>query len=286
MKKLLTLFLAISTAAVMTGCATKGKTFQLVQPIPPDRGILYVYNDPSHQGLSEVLINDSAVGCLRGRDYLAFLCQPGPLTVSTGWETELNHAAVNIEPGSQQFVSVDCRYRLGRAIFSLGIAPTKFDIKPKLVPEGEALGQIKKWRLAEPDHGLASEVTGKVAPGTDLTRLKVVYVDVGEKSWETPPFIVSGLSARGCTVESGAAGDMPPDTECLVKLHEKWFWDLGTYLLTLEVELLNPQTKAVLASAKVRRAIPQGRRGPKIMATEALNAIFNNGMPPGVAGVR
>ena len=79
---------------------------------------------------------------------------------------------------------------------------------------------------------------------------------------------------------------MLPDTECLVKLHEKWFWDSGTYLLTLEVELLNPQTKAVLASAKVRRAIPQGRRGPKIMATEALNAIFNNGMPPGVAGVR
>jgi hypothetical protein len=284
MKKLFSLFLVITTATMMTGCATKGKPFQLVQPIPPGKGVLYVYNDPSHRGLSEVLINDSAVGCLRSADYLAFLCQPGPLTVSTGWETVINSATVNIEPGSQSFVSVDCRFLTGRAIFSLGLAPDKFDIKPKLVPEQEALGQIKKWGLVGPNHGLASEVTGNVAPGTDLTRLKIFYVDVGEKSWETPPFFVSGLSARGCTVKSGAAGDMPADTECLVKLHEKWFWDLGTYLLTLKVELLNPQTKAAYASATVRRAEPQGRRGPKIMAAEALNAIFSRGMPPGVEG--
>ena len=286
MKKLFSLFLIIASAALMAGCATKGKPFQLVQPIPPGKGVLYVYNDPSHRGRSEVLINDSAVGLLRSGDYLAFLCQPGPLTVGTGWETEINSATVNIEPGSQSFVSVDCRYLVGRAIFSLGLAPDKFDIKPKLLPEREALGQIKKCGLVEPSHGLASELSGNVTPGTDLARFKILYVDVGEKNWETPPFIVSGLSARGCTVKSGAAGDMPADTECLVKLHEKWFWDLGTYLLTLKVELLNPQTKAVYASATVRRAAPQGRRGPKIMAAEALNAIFNNSTPPGVEGVR
>ena len=108
---------------------------------------------------------------------------------------------------------------------------------------------------------------------------------MGQKNWETPPFLVSGLKARGYTVTSGAAGDMPTDTECLVQLHEKWFWDLGTYLLSLKVELVNPQTKAVYASALVKRASPQGRRGPKIMAAEALNAIFNNGLPAGVEAV-
>jgi hypothetical protein len=270
----------------LSGCATtEGKPFQAVQPIPQDKGVLYVYNDPAHPGPSEVLINDSAVGYLRSEDYVAFLCKPGPLTVSTGWETEINSTTVNIEPGSQNFVSVDCRYLMGRALLSLGFAPTKFDIKPKLVPAQEALGQIQKAGLAEPGHGLASELSGNVTPGTDLALFKTLYVDVGEKGWETPPFIVSGLSARGYSVTAGTADAMPSDTECLVKLDETWFWDLGTYLLELKVEFLNPQTKAVYASATVRRAIPQGRRGPKIMATEALNAIFNHGMPAGVEGV-
>lgn len=270
----------------ITGCATKGKPFQAVQPIPPGKGVLYVYNAPSHRGPSEVLINDSAVGHLRGADYLAFLCQPGPLTVSTGWEKELNEVTVNIESGRQQFVGVEFRALLGRAIFSLGLAPEKNDIKPMLVPESQALTQIKKSGLVEASRGLATELSGKVTPGTDLASFKKVYVDVGEKKWETPPFIVSGLSARGYTVKSGAAEDMPADTECLVKLREKWFWDLGTYLLKLQVEFLNPQTKAVYASATVDRRIPQGRRGPKVMAAEALNAIFNHGMPAGVEGVR
>jgi hypothetical protein len=269
------------------GCATaKGKPFQALQPIPADKGVLYVYNDPAHRCPSEVMINDSAVGHLRGGDYAAFLCRPGPLTVSTGWETEINSALLNIAPGSQSFVSVDCRYRVGRALLSLGFAPDKFDIKPKLVSEQEGLAQIQKWGLVEASHGLASELSGNVTPGSDLALFKTLYVDVGEKGWETPPFIVSGLSARGYTVKSGAAENMPADTECLVKPVEKWFWDLGTYLLELNVEFLNPQTKAVYATAKVRRAIPQGRRGPKIMATEALNAIFNHGMPEGVEGVR
>jgi hypothetical protein len=285
MKKLLNLFLFITSAALLAGCATKGKPFQAVQPIPPGKGVLYVYNAPSHRGPSEVLINDSAVGYLRAADYLAFLCQPGPLTVSTGWETELNSTNVTIEPGSQSFVSVEFRSLLGRSLLTLGLAPEKNDIKPKLVPEAAGLAQIKKTGFAESGHGLAAAFSGTVTPGTDLARFKTFYVDVGQKNWETPPFLVSGLKARGYTVTSGAAGDMPTDTECLVQLHEKWFWDLGTYLLSLKVELVNPQTKAVYASALVKRASPQGRRGPKIMAAEALNAIFNNGLPAGVEAV-
>lgn len=271
----------ILVGLLLCGCATpKGKPFQLIQPVPQGKGVLYVYGGPG-----EVMINDNAVGNLNGPDYLAFLCKPGPLTVSTGWKTEINNAPVNITSGSQNFVNVKSRFTFWRQLFTLGIASKKFDIKPKLVAETDALKQIKDRRIAAPSHGLTEELSGKVTAGVDFTKFKKIYVDVGKKSRNTAPFIVSGLKARGYTVSSGTAAAMPADTDCLVKLDEFWFWDLGMYLLKLKVEFINPKTKAVYATAKVERAWPQGRRGPKIMSTEALNAIFNNGMPAGVKGI-
>jgi hypothetical protein len=262
------------------GCsAPKGKPFQAVQLIPAGKGVLYVYNIPSQHNNSEVLINDNAVGCLRGIDYMAFLCQPGPLTVSCGWKTELNSTTVNIESGSQSFVGVESHV----VYSSLGVAT--FNIYSKLVPEQEALGQIQKMYLIKSNHGLAGKYSGNITPGTDLSSFKKVYVDIGKNDWQTSPYIVSFLTTRGYTVTSGMADAMPADTECMVKLKEGWFWDLQTYLLDLKVEFLNPKTKAVYASAYVWRAVPQGRRGPKVIATEAMNAIFNNGMPAGVEAV-
>ena len=286
MKRLLYVWLVLVGAGLMTGCATKGKPFQAVQPIPSGKGLLYVYNDPSHRGRCEVMINDSGVGCLRGADYLAFQCPPGPLTVGTGWETEITNLTVLVETNAQTFVRVECRALIGRAILSLGLAPDKFNITPRLMPEPEALAQIQKMGLGESCHGLASDFVGTVTPGTDLAVLKTFYVALGEKESKTAPFIVSGLSARGREVKTGPARDVPPDTQCLVQVREDWFWDLGTYLLTVHVEFLDPKTKAVYASAKIRRAEPQGRRGPKVMAAEALNAIFNHGLPEGVEEVR
>ena len=277
--------LAIAQVGVLTGCMTKGKPFQAVQPVPPDKGVLYVYNDPAHRGPCEVLINDSAVGLLRGADYMAFLCSPGPLIVSTGWETNLNSIKVDMAPSAQSFVSVDTRVHMGLSMVTLGLAPGVVEIRPKAVPEGEALAQIKKLGHIQASRGLADELTGSVTPGTDLSKLKSFYVDSGEKSWETPPFIVAGLIKRGFTAKLGPAAELPAGTDCYVKMRERWFWDLGSYLLKLEVEFLNPQTKAVLASGVVRRADPQGRRGPRVMANEVLNAIFNGGRPPGVENI-
>jgi hypothetical protein len=254
----------------LSGCATPGKPFQLVQPIPADKGILYVYANSHNNTFSEVLINDAAVGGLWSKKYLVLQCKPGPLTVSTGWFEKIYSLDINIEPGSQSFV----------------MATTGTTI-PKLVPEQEALGQIQKKNLAELNHGLVAKLTKSDMPaGTDLTAFKKLYVDVGEKGWKTPPFIVSGLSARGYVVTSGPAENMPADTDCLVKLKEKWFWDLKMYLLRLDVSLVNPQTKAVYATATVERAEPQGRLGPKVLAAEALNAMFNNFWPAGVEAVR
>ena len=259
MKKLLNLLLVVVGAIGLTGCVTPGKPFQVVQPIP-GKGVLYVYNDLSRRGPCEVLINDGVVGCLRGKDYLAFQCQPGPVSVGTGWETEINNVTVNVETGRQYYVTVSSRYLTGRAVFSLGLAPDKFDIRPRLVTEQEAMGQLKRCGLVESGKGLADELWGKVTPGTDLGELGTIYVDAGEKESKTAPFLVAGLIARGYQVKSGRIQDMPPDTRCVVKIREHWFWDLGTYLLRLEVEFLNPQTNTVYASANVRRAEVQGRR--------------------------
>lgn len=279
--KLLNLLLLVSGAIVLSGCATPGRPFQTVQPMA-DKGVLYVYTAPHVSTSSEVLIDDSAVGCLKGRECLAFQCRPGPLTVGTGWESDINQVRLNIEAKRQYFVEVSCRYLVGREVLSLGLMPDKFEIKPKQVSAQNALEQLRRCQIIEPSKGLASERWGKVTPGTDLRQLGPIYVDTGKHAATTAPFLTAGLIGRGYQVKMGPASDVPPNTRCVVKIREKWFWDLGKYLLSLKVEFLNPQTKSVYASGYVERAAVQGRRGPKVMATEVLNAIFNHGMPPGV----
>jgi len=267
---------------LLTACATvpKGPPFETVQSTPKDDGILYIYDHNrgprlSSVNISEVLINDNVVGKLYRRDYLAFQVKPGPVKVSTGWGTKLNDVKVDIEPSNQYYVRVNSH----PMFFSM---TDKWVIRPELVAEQKAMEEIKDCFYTEPGKGLADELMGKSTPGTDWSKIKKIYIDMGKKKWKAAPFLAEGFRKRGFVVKTGMADGMPEDTEALVRVNEHWFWDLGTYLLALEVEIMNPQTGDFYASAKVRRAWPQGRRGPEIMSNEVLNAIFNDGMPEGV----
>ncbi len=288
MKKLLIpVFIAVLTI-IFSGCATiKERPFHVVQPIPSDKGIVYIYSDSSDSEPIEVLINNSAIGLLKKNEYIVVQCKPESVNVSAGWETEVNNVMINVEPGRQYYVYLESQSLFfPRQIFSLGLMPHKRDLKPMLVTESVAMSQLKKARQTERNNGFASVKLNKMTTNTELSKIKRMYVDIGKKEWETAPFLADGLILRGYEVKTGLAGDMPSDTQCLVKIQETWFWDLTTYLLALEVKIMNPQTKEDYAIASVTRAVPQGRRGPKIMVTEVLNAIFNGGIPAGVEVIR
>lgn len=271
-------FASVLFLVLGVGCAPDGKPFAAVQEIPAGKGIVYVYNPDRFKVPCEILINDSAVGCLHGHEYLAFRCQPGPVTVSTGWQTELRSVTLNVLPGQAYYVHVDVDSHVQLFAYH------QQEITPSLEKAQDIMDDLKECRLSthELGLGLASERWGRVDAPKELAAVKTIYVDAGEKGWESPKALIELLKARGYNATMGPMADMPPSTQCLVRVKEYWFWDMGTYLLDLQVEFVNPQSKAVIAAAKVHRAQPQGRRGGKVMATEAFNSISNQGWPLGV----
>ncbi len=279
-----TLFVSLLLLGTGFGCAS-AKPFQAVQPIPTGKGIVYVYEGaPGHLGFNAVLIEvfmkNNVVGCLQGNDYLAFQCAPGPVAVSTGFMVpgeaitadSMSSVTLNVEPGGQYYVKVEYS---APAFQNARITPT-------VVPEQDALAQIKDCTAGQPHLSLAATLSGNVNPGVDLKSFKSVYVIDDKDDSTTAPLVADRLRAQGYVVRTGLAENMPADTQCLVKIQEQWFWDLTTYLLQLQIELRNPQTQASYAYGTVRRVQPRGRRPAEIMSTEVVNAIFNGGMPEGV----
>ena len=78
----LLMFMCLGAGCEATGKPLQAVPFQAVRPIPAGKGIVYIYA-PAQWGLgnlsTDVLINNSVVGCVREKDYMAFQCQPGQL---------------------------------------------------------------------------------------------------------------------------------------------------------------------------------------------------------------
>jgi hypothetical protein len=201
------------------------------------------------------------------------------LKVSTGWETDINSVVLNVEPNKQYYIRVTNRPDPSSFI---PFKPHKERIEPEQVVQEEALAELKECSFGDPGIGLAQERMGYVTPGINLRDFNSLYIDTGEEKRETTAYIAECLRAHGYEVKMGLIKDMPSGIQCLVKSEEHWFWDMGSYLLKLDVEIQDAKTHALYASGTVKRATPQGRRGSKIMANEAINAIFNRGMPLGV----
>jgi hypothetical protein len=256
-----------------------------VQPIPAGKGIVYVYqSSPGTWNYDinrvEVFINNNVVGCVQGKEYMAFQCTPGPVAVSTGlnvaWQTidmnTMTSVSLDVRPGGQYYVRVQ---------FSMPFLhnPT---VVPTVVADDDALGQLKECTLGEPGKGLADVLSGDVTPGVNLNDIKSVYVIQNKEDATTAPLVADRLRALGYAVRTGPAREMPPGTQCLVKIQEQWFWDTATYLLELRADLIDPRIPLTFASGTVRRVAPYSRRPAEIMATEVVNAMFNGGRPPGV----
>jgi hypothetical protein len=112
----------------------------------------------------------------------------------------------------------------------------------------------------------------------DLTKLKIYYVTpekpsekANERHQKTLEAVEDALRGRGYTVASGSASAMPADTQCKVLVNDHWFWDMGWYLLRLDLQMLDARNGTLLADGWVRRAAPSLRREPAFMANELLD---------------
>jgi hypothetical protein len=62
---------------------------------------------------------------------------------------------------------------------------------------------------------------------------------------------------------------------------DKWHWDITMYLLSLDLRVLDPNTRSLVAKATTYRPSLQ-RRSPKTMARETLQALFGGLKKPPV----
>jgi hypothetical protein len=114
----------------------------------------------------------------------------------------------------------------------------------------------------------------------DLTSLRKYYVtsekppqNLNERQRKTLKAVEDAVAGRGHTVGSGDVVAMPADTECKVVVEDHWFWDMGWYLLKLDIKLVDARNGTSLGWGWVRRAHPSLRRQPAFMANELLDDI-------------
>jgi hypothetical protein len=68
------------------------------------------------------------------------------------------------------------------------------------------------------------------------------------------------------------------DAEVLVTYQDRWMWDLTMYMLSLDVQLRDPETEEILASGQVTRTSVI-RKSPEHMVHEVLTSIFSEACP-------
>jgi hypothetical protein len=121
--------------------------------------------------------------------------------------------------------------------------------------------------------GCASMKSSK-EPGTDLSKLQTFYVQrlpADQRGIER--LLSDRLNAMGYKSTSGMAEATPQDIDAVVTYQDKWMWDITMYMIQLDVQVRDPGSQVVMASATSYRPSLQ-RVAPDKMVEEVVNEIF------------
>ena len=121
--------------------------------------------------------------------------------------------------------------------------------------------------------GCAS-MSSNVAPGVNLANIKKIHVvklPADQRGIER--IIADELNVMGYPTTIGSLQDVPDDADAILTYQDKWMWDITMYMLELNVQLREPKTEIVMASATSYRPSLE-RKSPKEMAKEVLTEIF------------
>ncbi|MBL8397726.1 MAG: hypothetical protein JNL84_06205 [Candidatus Accumulibacter sp.] len=119
-----------------------------------------------------------------------------------------------------------------------------------------------------------NRATATVDPGTDLTKLKTMYVKkIPADNGGTNVLIADKLASKGVSVTTGE-GAAPAGVDALVTYIDRWMWDITMYMLELTVTLRDPNTNLPLASGNSFHT-SLTRLSPKEMVNEVIDNIYN-----------
>jgi len=101
--------------------------------------------------------------------------------------------------------------------------------------------------------GCIANLESRKPAGTDLSNLKTFYVQKPpEESRGVERMLADRLTRMGYVASYGIDG---PDTpvDAIITYKDDWWWDLSWYLLQLDIQIRDPQTKLILATGHSKR---------------------------------
>lgn len=122
-----------------------------------------------------------------------------------------------------------------------------------------------------------AQVQGRALdPAQRASLRRVLVVPMPEDTHGVATLFVADLRARGIDASVGADASAGAQTDALLFYQSKWWWDMTEYMVSLDAQLRDPETRAVLASTQSYRPSLQ-RVLPAKMVHEVNDALFGAG---------
>jgi len=104
--------------------------------------------------------------------------------------------------------------------------------------------------------GCASIRTTLVTTGSTAEFGKRAYVVRHQKSTkDIDLYIQKALTGRGFIATSGPVEQMPSDVDIYLTYIDKWTWDLGMYLISLDIMVYDKKTGSLIKSATFKNSL-------------------------------
>ena len=112
------------------------------------------------------------------------------------------------------------------------------------------------------------------APGADISRIRTLYVEKLEKDERgVDSLIAAQLNKMGLKATNGPATRTPANVDAVVTYADRWMWDITMYMLSLNIQVRDGKTRAILASSQsVRPSLV--RKDPEAMVEEVVADLF------------
>lgn len=111
-------------------------------------------------------------------------------------------------------------------------------------------------------------------PNADETKMKFFYVvhnEVDKRNIDQS--IAEVLVEKGYIATSGKIENIPEKLDVLVTYEDRWMWDMGNYLIQLDIQFRNPLNNyPFIAGENVRTSLI--RKSPQFMADETITIML------------
>jgi hypothetical protein len=112
------------------------------------------------------------------------------------------------------------------------------------------------------------------APGAELSNLKTFYVQKLPADGRGIEILISDrLNMMGFKSSHGESSTPPTPVDAIITYQDKWMWDITMYMIKLDVQVRNSETRVVIANGRSFRPSLQ-RLTPAGMVEEVLGNIF------------